>query len=150
MEYQLDTIDPIAHSYRTHIDIVVRWGDVDAMGHVNNCRIYQYFEEARVQYFNAIGAGVGLERLKEFPFVLAHGSIDYVQTLQMGDRCRAYISVYEMGNASVKHVYRLESVETGEVVATGRTVLVAYDYSRECTQPIPKPLRAAIEKFEEK
>jgi len=29
-------------------DLAVRWGDMDAVGHVNNSRFFSYFEEARV------------------------------------------------------------------------------------------------------
>src|SRR5215471_9177904 len=35
--------------------IPVRWGDLDALGHVNNTVFFRYFESARVAYFNRIG-----------------------------------------------------------------------------------------------
>jgi len=36
--------------------ITVRWGDMDAYGHVNNALYMRYLEEARVQFLASIGA----------------------------------------------------------------------------------------------
>ena len=33
----------------------VRWGDMDAMGHVNNAMYFRYLESARIDWFRAIG-----------------------------------------------------------------------------------------------
>jgi acyl-CoA thioester hydrolase len=39
-------------NYRTlEIEIAVRWGDMDAFGHVNNTRFLRYLEEARIEWF---------------------------------------------------------------------------------------------------
>ena len=35
----------------TVIEIPVRWGDMDAYGHINNVQIVQLMEEARVMVF---------------------------------------------------------------------------------------------------
>ena len=32
----------------------VRWGDQDPLGHVNNARFFTYFEQARIDYFDAV------------------------------------------------------------------------------------------------
>ena len=34
--------------------IQVRWGDMDAMGHLNNTTYFRYFETARIDWFNAL------------------------------------------------------------------------------------------------
>ena len=34
--------------------IPIRWGDVDAMGHVNNTIYFRYMEQARISWFDAI------------------------------------------------------------------------------------------------
>ncbi|MDB5909191.1 MAG: acyl-CoA thioesterase [Massilia sp.] len=33
----------------------IRWGDMDAMGHVNNTVYFRYFEQARISWFDEIG-----------------------------------------------------------------------------------------------
>ena len=37
------------------LEIPVAWGDMDAMGHVNNTVFLRWFESARIEYFDRIG-----------------------------------------------------------------------------------------------
>jgi len=37
--------------------IPIRWGDMDAMGHVNNTIYFRYFETIRIAWFEHIGCG---------------------------------------------------------------------------------------------
>ena len=35
--------------------MAIRWGDMDAMGHVNNTVYFRYLEQARIEWFTEIG-----------------------------------------------------------------------------------------------
>lgn len=37
--------------------IPIRWGDMDAMGHVNNAVFFRYLEQARIEWYSHIGRG---------------------------------------------------------------------------------------------
>lgn len=37
--------------------LAVRWGDMDALGHVNNAAYFRYFEQARIEWYAALGLG---------------------------------------------------------------------------------------------
>ena len=37
--------------------IPVRWGDMDAMGHVNNTVYFRYFETLRIEWMYTLGFG---------------------------------------------------------------------------------------------
>ena len=38
-----------------HVErIPIRWGDMDAMGHVNNTVYFRYMEQARIGWFDAL------------------------------------------------------------------------------------------------
>jgi len=40
-----------------HTEVIpIRWGDMDAMGHVNNTIYFRYVEQARISWFDAIEA----------------------------------------------------------------------------------------------
>lgn len=39
--------------FTSHIPI--RWGDMDAMGHVNNTVFFRYLEQARIEWYSHIG-----------------------------------------------------------------------------------------------
>ena len=37
------------------LDIPVRWGDMDALGHVNNIMYFRYFEQVRLSWYESVG-----------------------------------------------------------------------------------------------
>ena len=39
--------------------VPIRWGDMDAMGHVNNAVYFRYFETVRIDWMRSIGAARG-------------------------------------------------------------------------------------------
>lgn len=39
--------------------IPVRWGDMDALGHVNNAMYFRYMEQARIEWIEQLGFAVG-------------------------------------------------------------------------------------------
>ena len=42
--------------------IPIRWGDMDAMGHLNNTSYFRYLETARIDWFHSLGAEPDAER----------------------------------------------------------------------------------------
>ena len=53
------TVRPEARAERRHVHIeriAIRWGDMDAMGHVNNTIYFRYMEQARISWFDALVA----------------------------------------------------------------------------------------------
>jgi acyl-CoA thioester hydrolase len=53
-----DTLDSMANSegkllYQS--DFPIRWGDMDAMGHVNNVMYFRYFEQVRMEWYDQSG-----------------------------------------------------------------------------------------------
>src|SRR5690606_17627203 len=38
--------------------IAIRWGDMDAMGHLNNATYFRYLETARIDWMRAIGCSI--------------------------------------------------------------------------------------------
>src|SRR5262249_22727502 len=61
--------------FRHHQPIQVRWGDMDAFGHVNNAVFLTYIEHARIQYARGLdlwGGGRG-----SLGMILAHIEMDF-------------------------------------------------------------------------
>ena len=43
-----------------HVEhMTMRWGDMDALGHMNNAVYFRYLEPARISWFERLGAGYG-------------------------------------------------------------------------------------------
>jgi hypothetical protein len=68
---------------RRHVhEFHVRFGDIDVLGHVNNCRYLTYLEDARISMFRLDLIREGREPLKGL--VVARHEIDYKRPLLFG------------------------------------------------------------------
>src|SRR5665647_952353 len=51
MKFELPERKKLIHTMR----IPIRWGDMDAMGHLNNASYFRYLETARIDWMYSIG-----------------------------------------------------------------------------------------------
>ena len=124
------------------VDLPLRWGDMDAMAHLNNVMYFRLMEEARIQWFISVGMATLPEG--EAP-ILAHASCDFLRAMTYPGTARVKHTIVRVGRSSVEHQVSIEKAgEPGIVYATGRTVLVWYDYTAGRALPLPEDVRAAI------
>jgi len=109
----------------------VRFRDCDAMGHVNNAVYSTYLEEAR------IGVLGGLTE-----FILARMEIDFRAELRAGEDVEIGTRCPRVGTKSFELEHELRA--GGRVVATARSVLVAYDYEHGESVRVPDELRGRL------
>ncbi|MEG0822191.1 MAG: thioesterase family protein [Burkholderiaceae bacterium] len=123
-------------------EIPLRWGDMDAMGHLNNVVYFRLFEEARVQWFSQFG-------LTTLPAgtapILAHVSCDFVRAMVYPGNARVTQEVVKLGRSSVEMKLAIErSDEPGVVYATGRSVVVWFDYQAGQSASWPEAVRQML------
>ncbi len=135
---------PDANLFRCWVPIDVRFRDLDAMGHVNNAVYLTYFEMARVAYQQAITPG----RKVRFSFILASATVNYLAPVSMGERLTAHLRVSHIGAKSFDYEYLIINEKTGLAVASGSTVQVSYDYTKQKTAEISPEFRQTVEAFE--
>ncbi len=113
---------------RHEYPLAVRWSDVDAYGHVNNVKYFEYFQEARIQYMTS------LPREGDGPWsrwVVAHTDVDYRRPIMLRSVAlglepyvvRSWIS--HVGNKST--IMMGEICDGDQVLARSRVVMVAFD-----------------------
>lgn len=109
----------------------VRFRDCDSMGHANHAVYFTYFEECRLTFWRGqTGAASPYGRV-----ILAHAECDYRAPAVFGDELEIRLNVGDIGRSSFSLVYEIVHADSGRLVATGRTVMVSYDYE------IGKPVR---------
>jgi acyl-CoA thioester hydrolase len=124
--------------------VTVRWGDMDAMGHVNNIIYLQYLESARVGYFEAIGWGTRIvDGRKQGPVVVSQTfnyrrQVVYPDELEVGLHCDA------IRNRSFVLRYGVFRKGTENLVGDGSTVAVWLDYEAGKAVEIPPSIRHAL------
>ena len=104
------------------IEMPVRWGDLDALNHVNNTLYFRYLEEARVRCFTEAGVGVaGSGR----DFVLAHTSCDFLRPVHWPATIQIRMRLSRFGRSSVEFDAELHVLgDTGGPCARARSVIV--------------------------
>ena len=133
--------------FRYYHPIDVRYADLDPQGHVNNAKYLTYLEQARIGYISQLGLWNGGSFL-DVGIILADAHLVFRAPVLFGQKVRVGVGVSRLGNKSLDMEYRLEDAEIGQELASGSTVLVAYDYRAERTIPIPDDWRQAIASFE--
>ncbi|HZZ84190.1 MAG TPA: thioesterase family protein [Anaeromyxobacteraceae bacterium] len=123
----------------------VRFSDVDVFGHLNNAVFLQFFEQARVAYFEEVALFGGKERGDQ-NLVVAENLCRYLAEGGYGDLVRCGARFSKLGNKSCVQEYRLEVA--GKAIAEGHTVMVYYDFLNRRSEPLPDELKARIREIE--
>ena len=119
--------------------IQVRWGDMDAMEHVNNAVFLAYLETAREPFFEQV-VGDALTR-----FVLRRVEIDYISQLTYGDgSVRVSVELAGAGRTSLRTREVMTASSDGRVVAEARAVIVHVDETGQRAKPLPDALRERL------
>lgn len=134
--------------FRFYHPIEVRYGDLDPQGHVNNAKYLTYFEQARIAYWIDMGFFTKDQSFMEIGVILADVHLTYFEPVYFGQKVQVGVRVARLGNKSMTWEQNIMDVESGKELARGEIVIVAYDYKKEQTIPIPKEWREKIVEFE--
>jgi len=109
------------------VSVPVRWGDLDAYGHVNNVAILGLLEQARVQAFWDPGAPVlpPLAAGTPVQVVVADAHVSYRRAIPYVQAVNVSVSVPRVGGASFVIAY--EIMLEGEVAVSATTTLALVD-----------------------
>jgi acyl-CoA thioester hydrolase len=134
--------------FRFHHPIEVRYADLDPQGHVNNARFLTFFEQARVSYLVRLGLFSKDQSFLEVGIIIADAQVTFLAPVYFGQDVQVGVRVSRIGNKSLTMEYRVLDGPDGKELAIGSTTLVAYDYHRHQTLPVPDEWRMKIQHFE--
>ncbi len=132
--------------FRFTFTLPVRYSDIDAQGHLNHARYFSFMEEARFQYMIAVGLWHPTQSFEAVGQVVAEATCVYKAPVLANQNVTIAVRTTQIGNKSMALNYEMRVGET--LVATGRTVQVAYDYAAHRSRPVPADWREKIQAFE--
>lgn len=116
---------------------IMRWGDMDAFGHLNNAMYFTYFEQARVDWLASLGAGHDL--------VLANISCTFLHALKFPATIEVELYGGKPGGSSMESYYQLRNLEKdNQVCAIGHGTIVWYDHKKSSAIPVPPVVRNCL------
>ena len=122
--------------------IPIRWGDMDAMGHVNNTLYFRYMEIVRLEWLYAVGGKV--TPAGHGP-VIVNAFCNFIKQLAFPGDVLAKHFVANAGRSSFDTFITLERIdEPGVVYATGGAKTVWIDFPNQRSVPLPEAVRTLI------
>jgi len=134
--------------------VETRFGDTDAMGHINNSRFLTFCESARIAYWEAAtGESFGLvTHGAEESLILADVRVTFRSPSYFGEVLTVESRLAKVGRTSFTLEHRITAADSARgrarLVATAEDVLVLYDYATERPRAIPDETIARLERFE--
>lgn len=136
------------------LELDVRFGDTDAMGHANNARFLTFCESARIAYWEeATGEPVGLPTHgAEESLILAEIRVTFRSPALFGEVLTVETRLGQVGRTSFTLEHRITTSESARgharLVATAEAVQVLYDYATGRPRAVPDGLITRLEAYE--
>jgi len=126
-----------------HVErIPIRWGDMDAMGHVNNTTYFRYMEQARIGWFDALVPEA--EAWKEIGVVIANASCNYRRAMVYPGTVEVKLFVGAPSGSSVPTFYEMHLEGDERLYADGAATVVFIDLAKQKPIRIPDPVRERL------
>jgi acyl-CoA thioester hydrolase len=120
----------------------LRWGDMDAMGHVNNTVYFRYLEQARIEWFT--DAGCEPDPRGEGPVIIS-AHCTFLRQLKYPGEIEIRTFVGPPGHSSFETYQEIRRTDQPEVLsAEGGAKVVWVNFPLEKSRPLPERVRALL------
>ena len=120
----------------------VRWGDMDAMGHVNNAIYFRYLETARIDWFTAVGFRPDPQG--QGP-VIVNAFCNFYRQLEYPGDILVSLYVSDAARTTFETWATIEKLsEPGVVCAAGGATTIWVDFPRQKAVELPDWIRKLV------
>jgi acyl-CoA thioester hydrolase len=117
----------------------IRWGDMDAMGHVNNTVYFRYLEIVRIEWMRSIGCEP--DPRGEGP-VIVNAFCNFHKQLEFPGEVLATLFVSDPGRSSFESWCTLTRVDDPDTLyASGGATTVWVNFPQQKSAPLPPRMR---------
>ena len=118
--------------------IPIRWGDMDAMGHVNNTVYFRYMEQVRVSWYErAFGP---LSGARDEGLVIVNASCNFLKPLTYPGSVDVSMRLGTATRSSIHSYYEMRMNDV--LYADGAAKIVWIDVKRGKAIPLPESIAA--------
>lgn len=119
--------------------IAVRWGDMDALGHVNNTVYFRFAEQARIEWLESIGIHDIVD--VEEGVVIVNASCTFLRPVTYPATLEVRLLIGKPGNSSLPTYYEMRVVGDDTRVAEGASKIVWWNPASGKSRPLPDFIR---------
>src|SRR3954466_953027 len=121
---------------------IIRFGDLDPQGHVNNTVFATFFETGRVAFLREPGNALSPPGTTS---VLARLDVNFLRELHWPGAVEIGTGVAEIGRSSFTFLQAI--FHEGACAATGRATMVMIDAATRRSRPLPEEATARLEQM---
>lgn len=114
----------------------IAWGDMDALGHVNNGRYFDYFQEARIEWLKALD----IDMTGATGPVVIHVAATFLKPVVYPATVTLRSNISHVGTSSIVMDHHLYQNET--LMAHGISKIVWVNYREGKSIPLPQAFHA--------
>lgn len=124
------------------VTIPIRWGDMDAMGHVNNTVYFRFMEQARIEWLSMLGC---LPDQDGNGPVIVNAHCTFKRPLKYPDQVEVCTYIGAAGRSSFETIQEMRSVNNNYAIyAEGGAKVVWVDAQTEKSAPLPDEIRQKL------
>lgn len=127
--------------------LATRWADMDWFKHINNVQYAQYFESARMNYFNHV-INLSFDPAETAGLIIAQLNITFIRQVEHPAMLNIGTAVNRVGNASIRLRSAIFVGTAQQPAALSEETVVWFNYPKQRSEPIPDRIRALIRTFE--
>ena len=120
--------------------------DIDTFGHVNNAVYFTYFELARTAMWLELTGG---RTASDVGFIVVRAECDFRHQLSM-EPIEIRVRIGDMRTTSFDTLYEIRTGHGGQVAATGKVVVVLFDWKTQSKTPVTDELRQKVLMFQKR
>ena len=138
MKIEIPANKKLVHELR----MPVRWGDMDAMGHVNNAVYFRYLETARIEWMYKVGCSP--DPSGQGP-VIVNAFCNFYLQLQSPDELLLKMYVSDPARTTFETWGTIERVSApGVICAAGGATTIWVDFPQQKAMDLPDWMRALV------
>lgn len=120
----------------------IRWGDMDAMGHVNNTLYFRYLEVCRIDWMHAVGCEPDPQG--DGP-VIVNAFCNFYKQLEFPGDILVKMYVSDPGRTTFESWCTIERVDQpGVIYAAGGATTIWVDFPNQKAKTMPDRMRALV------
>lgn len=128
--------------------VQIRFNDIDLMGHVYNAKYQEFFDLARLAYFDEVlGDLISWDNKS---LIIASVKVDFIEPTFLNDTIEVETHILSLGEKSLQMFQQLYKNEKANSACVCTTIMVAYNMKERFSESIPDKWKARIQKHEPK
>ena len=119
------------------ITVSTRWGDVDALGHLNHAKYLTYLETARVDFYASLGFGE-IRKDQSPSMILGGMNIEYIAQIHHPATLYICHRINRVGSKSFDYLGAIFEEGNDHPSCTGIFKIISFNYKSQKTVEVPQ------------